>query len=86
METDFIEIFRVKTWLLLVAKSRLGLQVTKLLHVEPHQPRPPTACARPRLNIVSGHRVLSHALAPHLTHVDTGEKLDPEIDKTSDTH
>ena len=48
METDFIEIFRVKTWLLLVAKSRLGLQVTKLLHVEPHQPRPPTACARPR--------------------------------------
>ena len=52
METDFIEIFRVKTWLLLVAISRLGwardccLQVTKLLHVEPHQPRPPTACAR----------------------------------------
>lgn len=46
METDFIEIFRVKTWLLLwLAKPAVGLVLdcdaaTKLLHVEPSPTSP----------------------------------------------
>ena len=49
-------------------------------------PAPARHC--PALNIVSWHRVLSHALAPHLTptHVDTGEKLDPEIEHQNIGH
>lgn len=52
METDFIEIFRVKTWLLLLltANSRLSgwswivTLLTKLLHVEPLSLSPGPGC------------------------------------------
>ena len=53
METDFIEIFRVKTWLLLRAKPAVGLVLdcnaaykTAPCGAQPHQPWPQTACAR----------------------------------------
>ena len=54
METDFIEIFRVKTWLLLwLAKPAVGLVLdcnaaykTAPCGAQPRQSWPPTACGR----------------------------------------